>query len=109
MIIQALPGADDNTLARVEENVLNAGAISSLIDRHESLEEILGMIMKDIPYQVVGETPLTFKCRCSHERLAAVVASFPPEEMEALFEDDGSLEVVLQLLRRGLSLYPGRY
>lgn len=94
LIIQALPGADDSILARVEENVLNAGAVSSLISRHESLEEVLDLIMKEIPYQVVGEIPLAFRCRCSHERLAAVVASFPPQEMEELFDDGGRMEVV---------------
>lgn len=94
LIIQALPGADDSILARIEENVLQAGAISSLIHRHESLEEVLELIMREIPYHIAGDMPLAFQCRCSRERLAAVVASFSPEEMEELFEEDGGLEVI---------------
>jgi len=93
LFIQAMPGADDAVLEKLENRVLSLGPISSLLDNASSLEEVMEQIMQDIPYKLVGEQEVQFKCNCSHERLAKIMASLSPEELQEIEESTGKLEV----------------
>lgn len=93
LFIQAMPGADDAILERLEKKVLSLGPISYLLDKSSSLEEILEEIMQDLPYRLVGEQGIEFKCNCSHERLAHIMAGLSLEELHDIEESTGKLEV----------------
>ncbi|MEA4926499.1 MAG: Hsp33 family molecular chaperone HslO [Syntrophomonadaceae bacterium] len=80
LFVQALPGADDQALAMLEHNIMNLGSISSLIDEHETLEDIAALILQGIDHKVVGELDLGFRCHCSRERLLVILAGLPEEE-----------------------------
>lgn len=93
LFIQAMPGADDGLLEQVEKRVMAMGPISHLLYERASLEDILDQIMLGIPYRVVGEQDVQFKCNCSHERLANIMASLTAEELKDIQEETGRLEV----------------
>lgn len=96
LFVQAMPGADDKVLEKIERQVFSLGPISYLLDKSSSLEEIMEQIMQDIPYKLVGEKPLQFKCNCSHERLARIMASLSSlssEELQEIEASVGKLEV----------------
>lgn len=48
LIVQAMPGARDEILKIIEDNILRSGTISSLMDSYDSLEEIVPMIMEEL-------------------------------------------------------------
>jgi len=93
LFIQAMPGAEDELLEKLENRVLSLGPISSLLDKSSSLEEVMEKIMQDIPYRLVGEQEVQFKCNCSHERLAKILAGLSSEELQDIEESTGKLEV----------------
>lgn len=93
LFVQAMPGADDVVLERLEQQILSLGPISYLLDKSAFLEDIMEQIMQDIPYKLVGEQPLQFKCNCSHDRLARIMASLSSEELQEIEASAGKLEV----------------
>ena len=93
LIIQAMPGADDMVLEKIENNVLQMESISDVISRSQDLESVLAVIMGDIAYDVIAERPLDFKCTCGRERLAAILANLSREELAETIEQTGKLEV----------------
>ncbi|HBQ86485.1 MAG TPA: Hsp33 family molecular chaperone HslO [Syntrophomonas sp.] len=99
LIIQALPGASDEILELVESNVLKMPPISTIINDGTALEESLTEILKDVPYRVVGQQPLHFKCTCNRERLQAILASLSLEELQSIYHKEGKLEVVCNFCR----------
>lgn len=107
LIIQALPGASDDLLESVENNVLNMAPISELINSDDSLEDILAKILKGIPHQVLGQQSLQFKCSCNRERLATILASLSGEEIDSIFAQEGKLEVVCNFCREVYTYEPG--
>jgi molecular chaperone Hsp33 len=70
-----------------------------LLDKSSSLEDVMKQIMQDIPYKVVGEQLLQFKCNCGHDRLARIMASLSSEELEEIEADVGKLEVCCNFCR----------
>ncbi|MGE5453618.1 MAG: Hsp33 family molecular chaperone HslO, partial [Methylocystaceae bacterium] len=91
LLIQALPGASDDKLAWIEERVNSIGALSSLVKDHE-LEAILSMIMGD-SFEVLERLPLAFCCRCSQEKVEAIIRTLPDEEVSLSLQELGMIEV----------------
>lgn len=93
LIIQAMPGADDIALEKIENNVLQMDSISAVMAESQDLESVVAAVMSDIAYDVIAERPLAFKCTCSRERLAAILANLTREELAETIEQTGKLEV----------------
>ncbi|WP_083454020.1 Hsp33 family molecular chaperone HslO [Syntrophomonas palmitatica] len=93
LLIQAMPGAREDLLAKLENNVLNMGAISEVIKNHKRIEDIAPQVMKGVEYYITGEQNLQFKCNCSRERLAAILAQLSDEELDEIYAAEGKLEV----------------
>lgn len=92
LLVQAMPGADDHCLEAVENQILSLGPLSHRLAQAGALEDLLAEIMGDIPYTVVGEQILRFRCTCSHERLAHIMASLTYEELKDIEASTGRLE-----------------
>ncbi|HBQ25570.1 MAG TPA: Hsp33 family molecular chaperone HslO [Syntrophomonas sp.] len=93
LIIQAMPGADDIILEKIENNVLQMDSISTVMFQSKDLESVLEAVMGDIAYEVIANRPLAFKCTCGRERLVAILANLTREEIEETIEQTGKLEV----------------
>jgi molecular chaperone Hsp33 len=68
-------------------------SISSVMFRSKDLESVLEAVMGDTAYDVIDKRPLAFKCTCSRERLAAIMANFTREELVETIRQIGKLEV----------------
>ncbi len=93
LIIQALPGSDDELLERIENNVVNMGSISHLIGEANSLKELLDKVLQGVEYEIVGDVPVEFHCTCSSERLAAILAGLSEEDIVDLCHQGDEIEI----------------
>lgn len=93
MIIQALPGADDRLLEKIEKNVMAMGSISHLIDEADSMSELLDRVMEGVEYEVVDNMPVEFRCNCSSERLAGILAGLSVEDIKDLSHRGDEIEI----------------
>lgn len=73
LIVQAMPGARDEILKIIEDNILRSGTISSLMDSYDSLEEIVPMIMEGVDYEIIENNYLQFQCKCNRDKLLGVL------------------------------------
>jgi len=85
--IQALPNCSDETLEKLDKNVRNTPYISSLIDMGFTPERIILMLGKDMQVDILDSYPLHFGCRCTRERVEAVLKTLPKKELNQLAED----------------------
>lgn len=87
LFVQALPGAGDEALEKIENNILALGAITAVLDSYDKLEDILPLIMQGIEYEVVGEQEITFRCNCNREKLGKVLSGLSIDDIESSGED----------------------
>jgi len=106
LIIQALPDAEDDVLAALENNILSLGQISNLISKHETLEEIASEIMQGIAYKIVDEQELAFCCQCNRERLGIILAGLNEEEIGEAIENNEDIEAVCNFCKTVYSFSP---
>jgi len=88
LFVQALPGAGDEALEKIENNILALGAITAVLDSYDKLEDILPLIMNGIEYEVVGEQEITFRCNCNREKLGKVLSGLSIDDIESKSGED---------------------
>jgi molecular chaperone Hsp33 len=88
LFVQALPGAGDEALQMIENNILGLGPITSVLDSYDKLEDILPLIMQGIEYAVVGEQEINFRCNCNREKLGKILSGLSIDEIESEKSDD---------------------
>ncbi|HRY12237.1 MAG TPA: Hsp33 family molecular chaperone HslO [Syntrophomonadaceae bacterium] len=93
LIVQAMPGARDEILKIIEDNILRSGTISSLMDSYDSLEEIVPMIMEGVDYEIIENNYLQFQCKCNRDKLLGVLRGLSSEERRDMQQDE-EIEVV---------------
>ena len=71
-LVQALPGARDEDLARVEANITCIGPITSYLSGHPDGEELAGIILSGMHYKELYRQPLSWRCTCSRDRIKNV-------------------------------------
>jgi len=104
LFVQAMPGANDESLEIIEKNILALGSISSLINKYDNLEDIVSLIMQDLEYKIVGKQELSFSCKCSRERLLGVLSGLRMEEMKDT--EGGDIEVECNFCRENYRYTP---
>ncbi len=91
--IQALPGASDETLERIEKNVFILPPISQMITEGNTLEEIISFIFGGLPYESLEAQPVGFFCSCSREKMEQGLISLGKDELKTIANEDDNTEL----------------
>jgi molecular chaperone Hsp33 len=91
MIIQLLPGCDDETIAKLENKLKEIPAITTLI-KDNTLEQILE-IVTDNNYEILEEKKNKYYCDCSRNKFYKKVRSLDTETLKSFLDED-QIEIV---------------
>ena len=93
-LVQAMPGIQEEDIAKLEQNIFKAGAISKLLDKKLSLEEIAKKVTGDENIKLIEEniTPV-YKCDCSKEHMKDALKTIGKEELEKIINEDKKAEL----------------
>ncbi|NLM19571.1 MAG: Hsp33 family molecular chaperone HslO [Clostridiaceae bacterium] len=92
MMIQALPGIDDQTLNWLENRCLGFPELSELlaegISPHQLLDLLLGV---DADLEYLAESPVEYYCECNRDRMNRNLLLLGNEELTELSEDSDGI------------------
>lgn len=91
-IIQLMPGTDDATITKIEEQLKVIPPISKMIQQGLTPEEILEKLLGEDNVQILEKMPVSFQCQCSRERISNALISLGREEIIDMIETDGQAE-----------------
>lgn len=92
-LIQLLPGAKEDTIARVEGGVLAAGPVTGLLAEDADPASLLRRVLSDFELEILEESPIAYRCDCSRERMERALISLGPDELRAMLEEQGQAEL----------------
>ena len=95
-LIQLLPGAPEETIDIVEAGIKRAGAVTTMLDRGMTPEDILGQVCGDLGVVFMETTPVEYKCYCSRERVTAALMSLGAKELTEIMEEGKDFPVECQ-------------
>ena len=92
-LIQGLPGADDNVLARLEQHVVETPNPSQLLREGESADAILERLLGGSPRDSVHRLVPRFHCPCTVDRVKMAASLLGREEIREIIDQGENLEV----------------
>jgi molecular chaperone Hsp33 len=95
LIVQMLPGATQEAVARVEEIAPNLRGISQSMNG-VGLDEGVANLLGALSPEVIGQLDTRYECDCSRDRVERALISMGEKDLVSLIEDQGSAEVGCQ-------------
>ena len=95
-LLQVLPGAKEEEIARFEKRIQEMPAISTLLESDDHIEALLKAIYGDESYKRLSEEEIRFQCDCSKDRFMNALASLPSSDLEEMKEEDHGAEITCQ-------------
>ena len=100
VIIQALPGASEESLIKGEEIINGLKNLSTLIEEHGALYVLKEYFGSDLEY---SEYQPKYQCLCSREYLEKILISLGKEELNDIIEKEGEIKVSCEFCRKEYS------
>jgi molecular chaperone Hsp33 len=100
MILQVMPGAREDCLDALEEQIAVLGSLTEHILRAGSPAELLERILGNMPPryrpEVLEERHIRWDCDCSAERMEKALISIGEKDLASLIEEDRGAELTCQ-------------
>lgn len=91
-LVQVMPGADNDVITAIENNLKMISSVSALIEQNKTAEEIIDMVFHGIPYELFDEFDSDYLCTCSREKYLKALSSLPEADLEELRSTDEPIE-----------------
>jgi len=91
-IIQVMPGAEEDMITQLEEQIQSFPAISSLIQEGKTPQQILEVLFGEEELKILETLPVEFRCKCSKERLERAIVGLGNEEIQQMIDEDHGAE-----------------
>lgn len=95
-LIQLMPGAGENTIAKVEGGVMAAGPVSAILEQNDDPEALLRTVMSDFDLKILETCPVSYKCYCSRQRVERALISLGKSELEQMLAEQGGCQLTCQ-------------
>lgn len=95
-LIQLLPGADEDLISKLEQNIMKVGHATGILKEDQSAETLLLAVLEGFEPQILETHPMEYRCYCSRERVTGALISMGREELTSLLEEQGKAHLTCQ-------------
>ena len=92
-LIQLLPGAGEDVIAKVEGSLMAAGPVTGLLRSDPDPEAMLRRALSDFDLEILEKSPIEYRCYCSRDRMERALISLGPEELQTMIDEQGSADL----------------
>ncbi|MEE0841122.1 MAG: Hsp33 family molecular chaperone HslO [Acutalibacteraceae bacterium] len=93
IIIQLLPGADNSTIDKLEENLKHIRPITTMMDEGMDIKDILFEMLSGFETEILYEQEAKYYCPCSRERTKKMLSSMSKDELDSMAEEMEEIKV----------------
>ncbi|APX71201.1 Hsp33 family molecular chaperone HslO [Companilactobacillus allii] len=93
-LIQTLPGAGDEDIDKIENNLKIIPNLSTLLNEGLSNIEVMNKLMNGIELKVLENMPVQFKCDCSKDKFSKSLATLSDKELQSMIDENHGAEAV---------------
>ena len=104
-IVQLMPGAPDEYIDVLENNIFMMDQLTTIL-AEDSLEAVFEQVLKSLPYHIVDEDEVGYRCYCSRERVADAILGVGADELESMINEGKPVEVSCQFCDTVYSFAP---
>ena len=105
-LVQLMPGARDSDIDRLEQNIQKAGAMTAMLDRDMTLEQIAEAILDGFTVHFVDEAEIGYRCNCSEAKVTRALISLGEGELLQMADEGKPAEITCQFCDRVYTFTP---
>ena len=95
-LIQLLPGAGEDVIAKVEGGIYAAPSVTNLLKDDPDPAHLLQTVLSDFELEILETAPIEYRCYCSRERTERALISLGSGELEEILNEQGKAELTCQ-------------
>ncbi len=89
MLIQLLPGATDETITKIEDNIKKLEPVTTMLAKGMSLMDMVKTALDGFNVELLEEQEIAYVCPCSRERVINAVIKLSDDEIRSLADEKG--------------------
>lgn len=93
LLIQLLPGADEEDIKRLEANIAALDPVTTMLAKGISIEEMCKRVLEGFEMEILDEYPIHYVCSCSKNRVLRSLATLTNNDLRTLPDEKGNTEV----------------
>lgn len=93
VIVQMLPGANEHIVTMIEDTIRHAPHLTTVIADGGKPEDLVELVLGEIPYQILGEKDVRFECTCSREKALSMIGALGPDEVRSMIDEQDGAEM----------------
>ncbi len=92
LLIQLLPGADDETIEKLEKNIEKLDPVTTMLAKGMSILDICKTALEGFEVEVLDEYPVNYVCTCSKEKLERYFCTMSDDDIRSMADENGIAE-----------------
>jgi molecular chaperone Hsp33 len=88
-----MPFAEENIIAKLEENLSGISSVTSMLDAGMTPEQILEKLFDGMDMEIVDTIPTQFSCNCDKHRIEKAIISIGAKDIQEMIDDGKEIEV----------------
>ena len=89
LLIQLLPGAGEDTIEKLEQNVAKLEPVTTMLAKGMSILEICQTALEGFAVEVLDEYPVNYVCTCSREKLERYFCTMSDDDIRSMADEKG--------------------
>ena len=86
-ILQLLPFTENEIIEKIEKNLARVKPVTKLLDEGMDIEDIVRDVLEGFDVEVIYTEEVSYKCKCSREKIEATLEGLGKKELEGMLED----------------------
>ena len=95
-LVQLLPGAPEEIIAKIEAGVKDAGSVTAMMDGGADAAGMLRTVLRDFEPEILETTPVEYRCFCTRERVERALVSLGKDELESMIREGKPIDTSCQ-------------
>lgn len=92
-IVQLMPFAQEETIAKLEANLSKITSVTALLDQGDGPEDLLKRLLGNLDLEITDHLPVRFHCSCSKERVEKALISIGSKELQEMIDEGKPVEL----------------
>ena len=92
-LAQLLPGASEEDIDRLEQNIGKLSSVTQLLTGGASVEDICRMVLEGFSPQILETVQTEYRCSCSRQRVERALISIGKKDLQQMMAEEDTVEV----------------
>lgn len=99
-MIQLLPGASNEVIDQIEENLKNFGTVTDRLLEENDPHYLLDLVLNGLKTEITAKKPVSFQCDCSRDRVRRAIALLGEVELSSIIKEEKPIELKCQFCNK---------